>query len=98
MGAELNILLILIAATGVSVYLICTIFIYEFHKRRNDKTPNFILINFYIFRYVAKYKKITRAETNHVGPLYYFWIISISVALLSLILLFLINVIVMKSV
>lgn len=98
MGAELNILLALIASTGVAIYLISTILIYEFHKRRNDKTPGFLVINFMIFKYISRYKQITRAETRRTGPLYYLWIISISIALIGVILLFLINVVVMRGV
>lgn len=97
MGAEINILLILLASTGVGIYLISTILIYEFHKKRNDKTPSFILINFMIFKYVNRYKQITRAETRRVGPLFYLWVISVNVALLGAILLFLVNVVVMRE-
>lgn len=97
MGAEINILLVLIASTGVAIYLISTILVYEFHKKRNDKTPSFLLINFMIFKYINRYKQITQAETHRTGPLFYLWIISINIALISVIFLFLINVVVMGS-
>ena len=95
MDAEINILFIMIAGTGLAVYLISTILIQEFHKKRNDKTPGIILINFVIFKYVKRYKMITKGETRHIGLLYYLWIISISVVLISVVLLFLINVVIM---
>lgn len=91
----MNILLIIIGVSGIAMYLISTIFIYEFHHRRNDKTPSFLLVNFYIFKFVSKYKKITKSETRRIGPLFYLWVISINIALLSAVLLFVINVIIM---
>ncbi len=91
----MNIVLILIAATGIAMYLISNIFIYEFLHRRNDKIPNLMYVNFHIFKFVGKYKRITKSETRRAGPLYYIWIISINIALLSLILLFVVNVVVM---
>ncbi|MCK5816487.1 MAG: hypothetical protein KAH15_00650 [Candidatus Marinimicrobia bacterium] len=91
----MNLILILIGATGVSMYAISTILIYEFHHRRNDKTPSILFINFYIFKFVGKYKKITKSETRRIGPLFYMWIISINIVLLVAILLFVINVIIM---
>ncbi len=91
----MNILLILVGATGVATYLISTILIYEFHHRRNDKTPNFLFINFHIFQFVTKYKKITKGQNRRVGPLFYMWVISVNIALLCAILLFVVNVIIL---
>ncbi len=91
----INIFLIIIGAGGIALYTISTIFIYDFHYRRNDKTPGFLSVNFHIIKFVGKYKKITKSETRRVGVLYYFWIASILIVLLSLLLLFLANVVVM---
>ena len=91
----MNLLLILLGATGVGMYLISTILIYEFHHRRNDKTPNFLFINFHIFQFVSKYKKITKSQNRRIGPLFYMWIISINIALFCAILLLVVNVIIM---
>jgi|GEM_PF-1014942 len=94
MGTEINTLLLFIIAVGLSFYFISTIFVQEFHKKRNDKTPNIFLFNFLIFRYINRYKIITKGETRHIGPLYYMWTISTAVIVLSTVLLFLLNVIV----
>ena len=97
MDVELNITLLFITMISVGIYLITTIFLHEFHKKRNDKTPNLFIINLMIFRYIKRYRQITKAETRHVGPLFYFWIISINIMFGSLILLLLINIVVMGS-
>ncbi|RKY55508.1 MAG: hypothetical protein DRP93_03230 [Candidatus Neomarinimicrobiota bacterium] len=91
----INILLIIIGASGIALYLISTIFIYDFHYRRNDKTPGFLAVNSHILKFVSKYKKITKSETRSVGPLFYLWIISVIIVSLSAVLLFLFNVVVM---
>ena len=93
MGIEINLALVLLASTGVAFYIISTVFIYEFIKKRNDKTPSFLLVNFNIFKFVGKYKQITKDEKRRVGPLYYFWLISINLALLCVMSIVLINVI-----
>jgi hypothetical protein len=97
MDLEINIALILIACTGIAAYLISTILIYEFHKKRNDKTPSFLLVNLNIFKYVNRYRIVTKAEKRRTGPLFYFWIISINVSLICVLFLFLINVVIMKG-
>ncbi|MCF7831956.1 MAG: hypothetical protein K9N05_00070 [Candidatus Marinimicrobia bacterium] len=91
----MNLLLILIGATGVAMYLIFTILIHEFLKKKNDKTPGYLFVNLFIFRYVGKYKKMTKNATRRTGPLFYMFIISISITLLAALLLFVINFIIM---
>jgi len=91
----MNFLLILIGGAGIAMYAISTIFIYEFHHRRNDKTSSLLFVNFHIIKFANKYKKITKSETRRIGPLFYMWVISISIILLVVILLFVINVIIM---
>ncbi len=91
----MNVVLIIVFTFGIAMYLISTILIYEFLKRKNDKTPNIFFINFYIFRFVDKYKRVTKGQNRRTGALYYLWIVSINITLLSAILLFVINVIIM---
>ncbi|MEA2077097.1 MAG: hypothetical protein U9O95_03670 [Candidatus Marinimicrobia bacterium] len=91
----MNIILILFGASGIAMYLISTILIYEFLHRRNDKTPNFLFVNFHIFQFVGKYKKVTKGQKRRTGILYYLWIISTVLVLLSAILLFIVNVVIM---
>lgn len=69
-----------------SLYVICSLMIYAYLDRKGENT-NLLLIRLFIFSYVSKYKRMTRAETGKVGVLYYFWIITINLALLSTIIL-----------
>lgn len=80
-------LLIIIAGIAILTHVVSAISIYTFLKRRNETLASFVLINFYIFRYIAKYKRITKQENGSVGLLYYTWLISINIALLCCILL-----------
>ncbi len=83
----MNIVLITIGVFSIIIYIISTIMIYIFLKKRNEKIENFIFINFFIFRYVSNYKRITKDETGKVGNLFYSWLISIDLALVCFILL-----------
>jgi hypothetical protein len=50
--------------------------------RRGIKT-NFLLARIYVFKYVSRYKEVTRKETGRTGVLYDLWSWSILVALLG---------------
>ena len=43
---------------------------------------SFLLLRFYILRYVSRYAELTSEETGRVGPLFYHYIISINLAAL----------------
>ncbi len=77
----MNELFLAIAILSIIVFLWATIMIYSFLRDRSEKLESFIFINFFIFRYINKYKTITIRETGRIGYLYYLWIISINTAL-----------------
>ena len=77
----MNKLLIANAILSIIVFLWATIMIYSFLRNRSEKLESYIFINFFIFKYIDKYKTITRRETGRIGYLYYLWIISINTAL-----------------
>ncbi len=83
----MNAILISLGTIAIIVFIWSTIAIYSFLKKRDEDIPGFIFINLFIFKYIKKYKAITKNETGKTGILYYVWLISINVALLCFILL-----------
>ena len=73
--------LIIIGALSIIAYLGATIRIYSYLKEKYEKMESFIFINFFIFRYVSKYREKTKSETGKVGYLFHVWLISINLAL-----------------
>lgn len=71
-----------LAIVFVICFVIFSILIVAELDKRNVKI-NFLWIRLFLFKYVNQYKKITREETGKVGGLYYPWVISINLALLS---------------
>jgi hypothetical protein len=68
----------------VVVFTVASILIVAALDRRGVKT-NFLLIRFLIPKYAHQYKTITKQETGKTGTLFYWWVLSINMALLSLI-------------
>jgi len=69
-------IMLLSAAWGVVTSLrIC-----GFLEQRGQKV-NFILLRLQLFEYVRKYRRITRAERGHPGPLYPQFVVSWLIAL-----------------
>jgi hypothetical protein len=66
----------------VICFVVFSILIVAALDRRNIKT-NFLWIRLLIFKYVSQYRKITLEETGRVGSLFYLWILSINLALVS---------------
>lgn len=97
MELEINIMLLLLLFIGIAAYLISVIFIYEFHKKRNDKTPAFLKFNFRILKYTNRYKMITKGENRSTGFLFYLWVVSLNLTLFSAVLLLVINIFIMKG-
>jgi hypothetical protein len=91
----MNIILIIVILSGVAMYLISNIMIYEYLHHRNDKIPNLFYVNVHISKFVDKYKRITKGQHRRTGAIYYLWIISIFITLSSAILLLVINIIIM---
>ncbi len=79
-----------ILVLAVAWYVVTTIRIYEALRKRNVSV-SFLFLRILILDYVAQYKQITLQETGRVGPLFYHWLISINVALVSAILVLLLK-------
>ena len=73
-----------LALIAIVWFVVSTILIYEFLRKRNVKV-SFILLRLLIFSYVSQYKEITIKETGRVGPLFYHWVVSINIALVAVI-------------
>ena len=80
-------ILIPIGVLAVLWYILTTMRIYEALRKRGMKV-NFPFLKFFILKYVSQYKDITKKETGKVGSLFYHWIISINIALVVAILIF----------
>ena len=72
------------AVVFVICFVVFSILIVAALDRRNIKT-NFLWIRLLIFKYVSQYRKITLKESGKVGSLFYFWIFSINLALISVV-------------
>lgn len=64
------------------VFVISTMMIATYLRKRGEKVQ-FLWIKLMMISYADQYRKISRKETGRVGVLYYIWIISINLALLS---------------
>lgn len=78
-------ILLLIGLLGAATFAITTIMIYGYLKERGE-VASFIWLRIFMIAYADKYKLITKKETGHTGPLFYWWIISINIALVCLVL------------
>jgi len=83
--------IISIAALSIVIFTISTIMIYSYLKDRGENV-SFIWLRLFMISYASKYKKITKDETGKIGYLFYYWIISINIALLCAIILLIANV------
>ena len=82
---NLDIIFIMIGVLAVIWYVVITILIYEYLRKRNIKV-SFLFLRFFAPKYAQQYKEITLQETGKVGLLFYHWIISINLALVVFIL------------
>jgi len=64
------------------VFTVTSILIAAVLERRGVKI-NFLLIRFLIPKYAHQYKTVTKQETGKTGPLFYWWVLSINLALVS---------------
>ena len=78
-------LFISIGIVSVIVFVVSTIMIYSHLKDRGEKV-SFLWLRLFMISYANKYKKLTKKETGKIGYLFYIWIISINLALISAIL------------
>jgi len=79
----INILIALCVLSGIWNTVI-SLMIYE--SLRNRGLPvSFLALRLMVPKYVFQYREATRSETGRTGALFYHWIISINLALLSVI-------------
>jgi hypothetical protein len=77
-----TILLASTAACSIIWYVITTLLIYENLRRRGQRV-SFLWLRVLAPWYASRYKEITKRETGRVGILFYHWILSINLALVS---------------
>ena len=61
------------------------------HCNRHGISVNPMLLRIEMLRCLSQYRKLTRAETGHVGPLFYHCVIPINIALVLVIVLLVIR-------
>ena len=81
---------IFLGILSVIIFIVTTIMIYSYLKDKGEKV-SFLWLRLFMISYANKYKKITKQETGKTGYLFYVWIISINIALISAILILLIQ-------
>ena len=81
----MQILFISIGILSIIVYVVSTVMIFSHLKDRGEKV-SFLWLRLYMISYANRYKKMTKNETGKVGYLFYVWIVSINLALISAIL------------
>ncbi|MEA1896855.1 MAG: hypothetical protein U9N53_04250 [Bacteroidota bacterium] len=79
---------ILLALVFVCIFVTSSILIFNYLKKRGEKI-HFIWLRFQMIPNASKYASYSKAETGRTGPLLYWWVISINLALLMVVLLFL---------
>ena len=75
-------LFISIGILSVIVHVVSSVMIYGHLKDRGEKV-SFLWLRLFIISYANRYKKITKKETGKIGYLFYMWIISVNIALIS---------------
>ncbi len=60
--------------------VVISLIVYDSLKKRGIPV-SFLWLRMMAPKYAFQYKKITKAETGSVGPLFYHWIVSINLAL-----------------
>ena len=91
-GIAMNLFILFMGLAAMSgiVAVVTAFLITAALDRRNIKT-NFIFLGLFIFKYVKQYRDITLQETGRVGVLFYCWIVSINLALVSVVAAFIAN-------
>ena len=80
----IRIILIVLMAIYLLLYIVSTLMIFDYLKKRDEKV-NFFLIRLFMISYAQKYKEITKKEEGRIGFLFYLWVGSINLVLLLLI-------------
>ncbi len=77
-----EIILLALLLFFMGIHVTSSMLIYNYFAKRGEKT-SFLLLRLKILSYASRYKTITREESGRAGNLYYWWIISVNLALLS---------------
>ena len=73
----MNTISIILIFFALVIYITPTIAIQEFLKKHNEKIPNIISLNMNIFRYLIKYRILSKRIKGKVDILYYLWFIGL---------------------
>ena len=79
--------LIMIASISVVTYIVVTIMIYDYLRKAGEKV-SFLWMRIFMIKNAGRYKKLTKEKTGETGPLFYWWVISINLAFVCVIILF----------
>ena len=74
--------LLAVALLAVVYHVVVTVMVYE-NLRRRGLRVSFLWLRLYGPKYANQYRRITRQETGHTGPLFYHYVFSINTALVS---------------
>jgi hypothetical protein len=85
-----GIVLTSIAASCVFWHVVVSLMIYDY-LRRHGRPVRFIWLKAMTPKYASDYRKVTISETGKVGGLFYQWILSINLTLVSVIIAIVIN-------
>lgn len=58
-----------------------------YHVAKHGERINILLLRLKLFSYIGKYRRMKKQKSGHFGYLYYSWIISANLALVSLLIL-----------
>ena len=75
-------LLLILALVCVGLFVVFSMMIVHQVSKRGVKI-NFFLLRLLIIKYIHQYRKMTVEETGKVGPLYYPCLVSVNLALVS---------------
>jgi hypothetical protein len=74
-------LLLAIALAAVSWAVVAAMLVVG-DRRRRGLSVNVPLLRLYIIPYLSEYRRLTRIETGHTGPLFWHYVVPINLALL----------------
>jgi hypothetical protein len=86
----IHIILISLLLLFMVIHVACGMKMYFYTVKKGEK-PSFFLLRLKILSAVDKYRIITKQEFGKIGYLFYVWIISVNLALTSLIALLILN-------
>lgn len=75
----MNLLVAVIVGCGVWAVIASILIARDLQKR--GEAVSFFWLRLMILQYLAEYGRVTTAETGHVGPLFYHYVVPLNVAL-----------------